>query len=110
MLPGFPDHMKIGYSEQEYKWCQENESNIWAFMIENDLLYTADFMAVKKFISEGPFTSGFDEASPGRIGVWLGWQIIKKYMQKNPQVKLQQMLNTTDAQSILQNSAYKPAR
>jgi hypothetical protein len=110
MLPQFPDYMKIGYSENEYKWCEENESNIWAFLIENDLLYTVDFMAVKKFISEGPFTSGFDDASPGRIGVWLGWQIIKKYMQENPQVKLQEMLNMKDAQGILQNSGYKPSR
>ncbi len=110
MLPAKSDHLKIGYTPQEIQWCQNNEASIWAFLIENELLFSKDFQAVKKFIGEGPFTAGFGNDSPGRLGVWVGWQIVRRYMEKNPDVSLQQLLNKADAQEILQNSFYKPDR
>ncbi|MDZ7743777.1 MAG: hypothetical protein U5Q03_19090 [Bacteroidota bacterium] len=110
MLPAKAGHLKIGYTPEEIQWCRSNEASIWAFLIENELLYSKDFQAVKKFIGDGPFTAGFGNDSPGRLGVWVGWQIVRKYMEKNPGVNLQQMLGNTDAQEILQSSSYKPVK
>ena len=110
MLPDKADHRKIGYTQDEILWCHAHEADIWAFLIENDLLYSRDFQSIKSFISDAPFTKGFGNDSPGRLGVWVGWQIVRKYMEKNPGVKLQQMLDNKDAQDILMHSGYKPSK
>ncbi len=110
MLPGIQDTLKIAYTEKQLNWCIENESNTWAFLVENALLYSADFQTTKKFMQDGPFTTGFGNDSSPRIGEWLGWQIVRKYMNNNPEVSLDSLLTHTNAQQILKKSGYKPVR
>lgn len=107
-LPETPDDVKIGYTSSQIKWCNENEGNIWTFMIENKLLYSTYFQAFSKFITDGPFTADFSKDSPAKIGSWIGWQIVRSYMENNPKVSPQQLMNDMDAQRILTEAKYKP--
>lgn len=109
LLPNTPDHKKIGYPEEKLQWCIRNERNLWAFMIENELLYASDAYTLRKFFNDGPFTSQFSNDSPARLGEWLGWQIIRAFMKNNPQVTLKQLLKINDPQEILKRSGYKPS-
>lgn len=108
VLPETPDTLKIGYTKEQVEWCQDNEKEIWAFLIEQQLLYTTDAFAIEKFIQDGPFTSGFPRQSPSMIGRWIGWQIIRDLMDSHPDVSLRDLFNMTDAQEILTRSGYKP--
>jgi hypothetical protein len=110
MLPEVADHLKIGYPEQKLNWCIENESNIWAFMIENEILFSSDMLVFRKFFTDGPYSHSFSNDSPARIGEWLGWQIVRAYMYKNPEVTLPELLNEEDVQKILNGSRYKPKK
>ncbi len=110
LLPDVPDHIKIGYPEKKLEWCRQNESNIWAFMIENELLYASDAYTLRKFFTDGPFTAQFSNQSPARLGEWLGWQIIRSFMKNNPEVTLNELMRLDDAQQILKRSHYKPWR
>ncbi len=110
LIPETPDHIKIGYPQEKLQWCNENESNIWAFLIENELMYASDAYTLRKFFTDGPFTSQFSRESPARIGEWLGWQIIRAFMKNNPGTSLEEMLAMEDAQLILKKSGYKPRR
>ncbi|NEW78042.1 MAG: gliding motility lipoprotein GldB [Gelidibacter sp.] len=110
-LPSISDAKKIGYSNAEYDWAMANESQIWKYFIENKLLYSTDSKLFDRFMAEAPFSKFYidiDKESPGRIGVWLGWQIVKSYM-KNNEVTLQQLLQT-DAEEIFNKSKYKPKK
>ncbi len=109
-LPKVPDALKIGYSPAQIDWCVANEARIWAFLVENNLLFTTDPEAVGKLMTDGPFTSGFGQESPGRIGAWVGWQIVKNYMQRNPDEPVAKMMQEKDAQKILEGSRYKPRK
>ena len=67
-------------------------------------------MKIQKYLTDAPFTPGLgdhNESAP-KLGIWIGWQIVKKYMDKNPDVTLQQLMKETDAQKILHASRYKP--
>lgn len=110
VLPDTPDTLKSGYTTSEEKWCRENEKMIWSLMIDNDLLYTTDPVAINKFIQDGPFTSGLPEESPAMIGRWMGWQIVRSYMKKNPGKAIGELFLLTDSQEILAASRYKPSR
>lgn len=107
-LPGVPDTIKIGYSEAQLEWCEDNEPNLWAFLIENELLFSSDYEKTHKLIIDGPFTSFFPDGSPGRTGWWVGWQVVRSFMENNPDVKVPQLMTELTPRQVLDNSGYNP--
>lgn len=110
MPDNMPDSVKIGYTDKQLEWCKNFEGEIWAYYLESNLLFETDYPKIQVFLSEGPFTPGLGEnnASAPKLGVWTGWQIVRKYMKENPEVTLQQLMAETDTQKILTKSKYKP--
>lgn len=108
VLPDYDDSMKIGYNASQIEWCKANEKDMWTYIIENKLLFNSEFINIKKMIDDGPNTAFFPQNSPSRTGVWLGWQIVKAYMNNNSEITLQELMKTTDYQKILNYSKYKP--
>jgi hypothetical protein len=108
VLPDTPDSLKVGYTSKQVEWINNNGSNVWAFLVSNKLFYSADFKIQSNFIQDGPFTSGFSNESPPRIGVWVGWQIVRNYMLEHPEVSLSDLINNKDLQLIFNQSGYKP--
>lgn len=108
VLPSVSDSIKICYSSDKMEWAIKNEKNVWGFLIENNLLYATDYQTQTNLIQDGPFTNGFSNESPSRLGIFIGWQIVNQYMNANPDISLPEMLEMKDSQMILQKSRYKP--
>ena len=108
MLPEMDDTLKIGFTKKQIDFCRKNEASMWTFLAEHKLLFTTDRMNIKRFIDDAPYTASFGEQSPGRTGVWLGWQIVRSYMKQHPEVKLANLLGNQDFQMILNQSGYQP--
>lgn len=107
-LADYPDHMLIYYSPKQYDWCMENEGKLWSFIVKNELLYSTEINPISKLMIDGPFTSAFSRESPSRLGWFVGWQIVKSYMDSNPDVTIEQLAAETDARKIFTLSGYKP--
>ncbi|MFH1161456.1 MAG: hypothetical protein V1733_10990 [bacterium] len=110
MIPDYPDRFKIGYTPEQMAWAEENESHVWAAIIENQLLYSAKGSTIRTFLADGPFTADFSAESPPRLGEYIGWQIVKAWMERNKDVSLEVLLVEPDAQKILAGSKYKPGK
>jgi gliding motility-associated lipoprotein GldB len=108
LTPFESEHLKMGYTEEQLEWCEKNEKEIWFYLVDNELFFTKETKEIIKYMGEAPFVQGFPEGSPGKVGHWVGWQIVKKYMQNNPKLTLQDLMNENDAQKILNQSKYKP--
>lgn len=111
LLPEYTDADKIGYKPEQIKWCEENEGYMWRYFIEKKLLYDTDQKLIPRFINPAPFSKFYleiDNESPGKVGSWLGWQIVRSYMDNND-VSVQQMLKT-DAKELFEKSKYKPKK
>ncbi len=108
MLPDLPDSVIIGYSQKQLDFCRQNEAKMWTYLAEQKLLFSTDRMTIKRFIGDGPYTNPFTPESPGRAGVWIGWQIVRSYMKANKGLSLSALMANTDPQNILQNSGYQP--
>ena len=108
MFPDEAANIKIGYPADKLEWCIKNEAGMWTYLVEHKLLFTTDWMNIVRFIGPAPFTSVFTNASPGRTGAWLGWQIVKKYMKKNSRISLVSLMSDNDYQKILNDSGYSP--
>jgi len=108
MLPDEEDSLKIGFTSDQIKWCRNNEAQMWSQLIERNMLYSNQRMDIIRYINPSPTTSGFPLESPGRTGVWIGWQIVRKYMDKFPETSLADLMTNNDYQQILNDSAYFP--
>lgn len=110
-LPNVSDEIKIGYSVEKFDWAKNSEENIWRYFIDRDLLYSTDIKLNKRFLDIAPFSKfylGEDNRSPGRVGVYIGWQIVRAFMQNND-ISLQVLMNTSE-EEIFKKSKYKPKR
>jgi len=108
LLPGQPDSLKIGFSIDQMKWCKNNERRMWEYLIEHKLIFSSDKMVIRKLTGPAPFTYYFTTESPGRTGVWIGWQIIREYAKKNRELTLREIVYENDYQKILRGSGYNP--
>jgi hypothetical protein len=108
LVPDGPDSLKIGYTSVQLDWCKTNETEMWGYLVEKKMLFSGDRMELVRFINPAPFTTPFGQKSPGRTGVWIGWQIVKSYMKKNPQTKVQDLMKENDYHKILNESGYSP--
>ncbi len=109
LLPKTPDSLKIAYTKGQLEWCNANEENIWAYLVEKDILFSSDKNEyTNKFFNDGPFTTPFGNESAPRAGAWVGWQMVRSYMKRQPETSLSDLLLNTDHQEIFKLSKYKP--
>lgn len=109
IFPEMHDSLKSGFSQTQLEWCKANDSKIWSFFIENQLLFSDDPNLLQKYVSDGPTTNGFPKESPGNIGKFAGWEIVRSYI-KNNDVSIKDLMEEKDLMKIFRNSKYKPSR
>ena len=110
-LPTISDQEKIGYSSDKFNWANANEQQIWMYFIDRKILFSTDLNLNARFLENAPFSKFYmeqDNLSPGKIGVWLGWQIVRSFMEKND-VSLQELLKMNEDE-IFKKSNYKPKK
>lgn len=111
MIPFKSDAEKIGYSTEQLEFAKVNEDMIWTQFVQNEMLFDTDSSLSARFIADAPFSKFYlelDAQTPGRLGQYIGWQIVKAYMIYN-KVSLKEMLQT-DAAEIFNKSNYKPPK
>ena len=108
MLPEYEEEDIFGFTDVQLKFCKANEDLMWTYLVEHDLLFSADQLIIRKLTGEAPFTSYFSSESPGKAAVWTGFRIVEEYMRKNATVTLRELMETTDYQKVLSLSKYNP--
>lgn len=112
VIPFKTDAERISYSQEELDWAIANESYIWRYFVERELLFSTDSKLPSRFINPAPFTKFYleeiDTDSPGRLGQYIGWQIVRAYMKQN-NVSLKDML-IKSTEDIFNNTKFKPRK
>jgi hypothetical protein len=97
-LPEKDKAIILRYSPEKMKWAEENEKNIWKYFVEQKLLFKSDELLKLGYFNEAPFTKGLPKESPDRLGQYIGWKMVQKYMEQNPDLPLEKLLNIPFAQ------------
>jgi gliding motility-associated lipoprotein GldB len=112
LITSAPDAIIMGYSQEQLEWALANEEPIWRNFIEQEHLYSTDRELQLRFIHPAPFSKFglelIDNESPGRIGQYIGWQIVSAFMNKN-EITVQQLLKIP-AEEIFKKSSFKPKK
>jgi hypothetical protein len=107
-MPLTADSVKTGYTQDQLNWCKEYEGKIWSHLVKNENLQSLTPAVIQAYLGEAPFTQGLSQQdSPGNIGQWIGWQIIKKYISKNPNITIDDLMKMPAA-GIIEEAKYKP--
>jgi hypothetical protein len=107
-MPDTPDSIKTGYTQHQLDWCKANEGLIWSTILRNENLYSLNPATIQTYIGEAPFTNVFSqEDSPGNIGAWIGWQMVKKFEAAKPDLKIDAIMKAP-AKQVLEEGKYKP--
>jgi len=107
LMPGTHDSLILGYTNQQLEGCNENEGLIWNFFVKYGLIFNNDPTLIKNYIGDAPNTPEFGDGAPGNIGLFTGWQIVKKFMEKNGEMPLNQLM-TTEPRKVFEESKYRP--
>lgn len=107
MMPCLPDSILTGYTAEELAIAEENEQLVWSHMINRELLYETSHIIKPRYVGERPSVAEINAKIPGRIGRWLGWQIVQTYADKT-EAPLPETMRTADAQKIFTQARYKP--
>jgi hypothetical protein len=109
LLPDAPDSLIMGYTAPQAEWCRKSEKSIWQYLNEQDLLFKDNYMEQKRYTTDGPSTTGMPPESPPKVGSWVGWQIVRKFMKDNRgKVSLSDLLDKYTAKQIFSLANYKP--
>ncbi len=108
MLPCVPDSVFIGYTHEEINGARSNSDLIWKRLVEDEVIYATSHLVKQKYVAERPKTLEVGEKCPGRIATWVGWEVVKKYMDRHDNTSLPQLMETTEAETIFRESGYKP--
>lgn len=98
----------MGYTTDQWKWCKTYEKEIWGSVLDHKDLFSTNSLLINKYLNDAPFTAPVSQDSPGRLGTWLGWQIVESYMNKNTNVDLKGLMDENNFQKILEESGFRP--
>ncbi|WP_447641149.1 MULTISPECIES: gliding motility lipoprotein GldB [Chitinophagaceae] len=107
LLPYVADTLKIGYTDEQLKGCYKKEEGLWNYFTVNNLLYVTEPDEVRDYMNDGPRTPALGEGSPANIGTFIGWQIVKKWMNAHTQTNMLRLMDTPASQ-IFKDAKYKP--
>jgi len=107
VLPDEPDSLIFGMSEKNIEWCKKYEKEMWVYLINQKYLYSSDYFMIREFIEDAPYTKKFGNKSPGKAVTWIGYRIIKDYI-NNTNITLQELMKEEDYNKILKLAKYKP--
>ncbi len=111
ILPDVSEAEILGYTPKQLEWAENFETEIWKYFVQNEILFNNDKQYITRFIEDAPFSKFYlelDKDSPGKIGVWFGWQIVKAFRENN-KVSLQQLMQINN-EEIFNKSKYKPRK
>ena len=108
LMPNAPDSLRMNYTAKQTDWCYNNERDMWAFFLDQKLLYSTNQREFRKFTEPSPTSAGMPAESPGRTANFMGYRIIDQFMGENPNMTLDMLLRETDAKRILTVAKFKP--
>lgn len=108
VLPETEEYLRLGYTPEQLKFCEESEAMIWQYFVENKLLYNREGQTIARYVGEGPSTQGMPAEAPGKVGAFTGYRIVRAFMQRHQEYTLEKLMNTQDAMLIFNGAKYRP--
>lgn len=101
------DTILLRYTPAQLQWMKHNTASVWARIVENKMLYSTDWTALRGLVGDAPYTNAFGNASAPRTTDYIGLQIVKQYVKRSG-CSMEELLAETDSRKILDQSGWRP--
>jgi hypothetical protein len=108
LLPEKHDSIIHEYTGAQMQFCVENELQMWSFFFDQKLFFETNPTKIAKYIFPSPQSPDMPDDAPGRTANYIGWKIVTAFMERYPETTLEQLINLTDSQQLMEKSKYKP--
>jgi len=105
-LPRTDIATRFGFTPEQMVWVQRHERLIWSYFVSERLLFEENLRRFRAYVNESPTVQIFP-GSPGRIGHFIGYRIVRRYME-NTGKTIPELFAETNNQHILRMSNYRP--
>ncbi|MCL2415000.1 MAG: DUF2268 domain-containing protein [Bacteroidales bacterium] len=105
-LPRTDMAVRFGFTPEQMVWAQRHERLVWSYLVGEQLLFEENLRRFRAYVNEAPTVQIFP-GSPGRIGHFLGYRIVRQYME-NTGKTIPELFAETNSQNILRLSNYRP--
>lgn len=95
----------LNFTESELEWAKKNEDNTWKRLVSEEWLFSKNQKLMSQLTNNGPFTPGFPQDSPARLGWYTGYQMVKDFANQHQDENLKFIVDA-QAEQILK--FYKP--
>lgn len=109
VLPCKTEYQLLDYTPNEWAEIEANDFNIYSYFSKNELFYNSRAENNRLFVGDRPNCVEIGDQCPGRIGRYLGYEIVKAYADKTG-VSLREIMDETDHVKIFTQSGYKPKK
>ncbi len=106
-VPSAPDTIRLRYTANQLDWMQQATAKVWAWLVENKMLFSNDYSLLRNYIGDAPKTNAFGEGSAPRTTDYIGWQIVRRYAKRSG-CTMEELFGETDSQKILAVSGWRP--
>ncbi len=108
LLPNTPDSLITGFTAEQQAGVAYNQERIWSHFLDKELLYTTKDEDKRRYLGERPTVPEIGDKAPGRVGYWIGWEIVKSHMRNQEEQNLRKLMENQDARQIFKEARYIP--
>ena len=83
LLPTLSLSELTGWTDDEVKWLDSNEKQLYGAMIERELLYSTSEDDMRRMLDPSPVTSILHSEAPGRAARYIGYRIAESYASRH---------------------------
>lgn len=110
LVPGLTIKDYLGWSDEEMSFAEKNEGEIWNVVVLRDYLYSTDPTVAERMIAPSPASQIISQATPPRIGRYIGYRIVESYLKNKKDTDIEKLLVPQfyhDGESFI-DAAYVP--
>ncbi len=82
LLPEVKEETILRYTTKQFEWANASEKAIWKYLVDKEMLFKTDEETRINLLKEGPYSIGLPKESPDRIGQFMGYKIVKQFMEE----------------------------
>ncbi len=110
VVPEAKPYLALGYDMATMEDVRSNEAFIWRHLVEGQMLFSTDAALADKLFAPAPSTPVISPDAPGRVARFIGLRIIEKFIEKNPETTIAELLSPDffGAENALDRAGYAP--
>lgn len=98
-----------GWTAEELQWLKQHEKELLQDIREKKIIESTDPKIISQLLAPSPGTLMFENHAPGRTGRYIGYRIVRSYLDSNPSATIADLLMPSgyidQATAIAQNYA-----